>query len=75
MSTNAIFVVAQRGFSVQVEIKIGKKIRFARTNSSSGNPPLFRYVSSDILHLINQPTVILFCKELDLVDSILGYTF
>ena len=35
--------VAQRGFSAQVEIKIGirrdEKIRFARTNSSSGNPP------------------------------------
>ena len=44
MSTNAIFVVAQRDFSAQVEIKIGirrnEKIRFARTNSSSGNPPL-----------------------------------
>ena len=44
MSTNAIFVVAQRGFSAQVEIKIGirrdAKIRNARTNSSSGNPPL-----------------------------------
>ena len=44
MSTNAIFVVAQRGFSAQVEIKIGirrdEKIRNARTNSSSGNPLL-----------------------------------
>ena len=44
VSTNAIFVVAQRGLSAQVEIKIGirrdEKIRFARTNSSSGNPPL-----------------------------------
>ena len=42
MSTNAIFVVAQRGFSAQVEIKIGirrdEKIRNARTNSSSVNP-------------------------------------
>ena len=47
MSTNTIFVVAQRGFSAQVEIKIGirrdEKIRFARTNSSSGNPPLMNY--------------------------------
>ena len=37
-------VVAQRGFCAQVEIKIGirhdEKIRFARTNSSSGIPPL-----------------------------------
>ena len=41
--TNAIFVVAQGGFSAQVEIKIGirrdEKIRYARRNSSSGNPP------------------------------------
>ena len=45
MSTNAIFVVAQRGFSAQVEIKIGirrdEKNRNARTNSSSGNPLTF----------------------------------
>ena len=43
VSTNAIFVVAQRGFSAQVEIKIGirrdEKVWFTRTNSSSGNPP------------------------------------
>ena len=39
-------VVAQRGFSAQVEIKIGirrdEKIRFARINSSSGNNTLSR---------------------------------
>ena len=43
MSTKAIFIVAQRGFSAQVENKIGirrdEKILLARTNSSSGNPP------------------------------------
>ena len=37
-------VVYQRRFFAQVEIKLGirrdEKIRFARTNSSSGNPPL-----------------------------------
>ena len=48
MSTNAIFAVTQRGFSAQVEIKIGirpdEKIRFARTNSTSGNPPLSLYI-------------------------------
>ena len=40
---HVIFVVAQRGFSAQVAIKIGirrdEKNRFTRTNSSSENPP------------------------------------
>ena len=44
ISKNGIFVVAQRTFSAQVEIKIGirhdEKIRLAQTNSSNGNPPL-----------------------------------
>ena len=52
MSTNTIFVVDQRGFSAQVEIKIGirrdEKIRFARTNSSSGNQSALSLVKVEI---------------------------
>ena len=53
MSTNAIFVVAQRGFSAQVKIKIGirrdEKIRFARTNSSSATLRKVEVIAGTVL--------------------------